>query len=58
MEILGATRTKIIDGDDELPNINPDPFAFFQWLKDIKCINTCWLHSKTNLETSGRSNPK
>ena len=31
------------DGDDELPSINPNLFDFFQWLKDIKSITTCWL---------------
>ena len=46
---------KNVDGDDELPSINPNLFDFFQWLKDIKSINTCWLQSKNNLETSGRS---
>ena len=36
---------KNVDGDDELPSINPNLFEFFQWLKDIKSINTCWLQS-------------
>ena len=53
--ILGATGTQTVDGDDELPSINPSLFEFFQWLKDIKSITTCWLQSKNNLETSGRS---
>ena len=46
--ILGATGTKSVDGDDELPSINAYLFDFFQWLKDIKSINTCWLQSKNN----------
>ena len=55
-EILGATGTLNVDGDDELSSINPNLFYFFfHWVKDIKNINTCWLQSKNNLETSGRS---
>ena len=30
-EILGATGTQNVDGDDELPSINPNLFYFFQW---------------------------
>ena len=57
MAILGATGTYIVDGDDELLSINLNLFEFFQWLKDVKSIHvtTCWLQSKNNLETSGRS---
>ena len=55
-EILGATGTwKNVDDYDELPTINHNLFDFFQWLKEIKSINTCWLQSENNLETSGRS---
>ena len=53
-EILGATGTWNVDGDDELPSIKPYLFELLQWLEDIKCINSCWLQSKNNLETSGR----
>ena len=51
-EILGATGTWNVDEDYELPcSINSILFEFFQWFKENKSINTCWLWSQNNLET-------
>ena len=53
-EILGATETWNVDGNYELPSINPTQFDLFQWLNENKSITTCWLWSENNLKTSGR----